>query len=55
MENKDTAMEKRTPVREWTVPIRVHHWAMAISIFFLIVTGWYIADPFLGVVRRDGA
>ncbi len=46
MEKKDTAMEKRIPVREWTVPIRLHHWAMAISIFFLIVTGWYIADPF---------
>jgi Ni/Fe-hydrogenase 1 B-type cytochrome subunit len=46
MEKKDTAMEKRTPVREWTVPVRVHHWAMALSVFFLIVTGWYIADPF---------
>jgi len=46
MEKKETAMEKRTPVMEWTAPIRIHHWAMAISIFYLIVTGWYIADPF---------
>jgi len=38
-------MEKRIPVMEWTVPIRLHHWIMVISIFVLIVTGFYIASP----------
>jgi Ni/Fe-hydrogenase 1 B-type cytochrome subunit len=46
MEKKETAMEKRVPVMEWTAPIRVHHWLMALSILMLIATGWYIADPF---------
>ena len=46
MEKKEKAMEKRTPVMEWTAPVRVHHWLMALSIAILIATGWYIADPF---------
>jgi Ni/Fe-hydrogenase 1 B-type cytochrome subunit len=29
------------------VAIRINHWAMAISIFLLIATGFYIADPFV--------
>jgi Ni/Fe-hydrogenase 1 B-type cytochrome subunit len=28
------------------VPIRINHWGMVISIFTLIVTGFYIAGPF---------
>jgi Ni/Fe-hydrogenase 1 B-type cytochrome subunit len=28
------------------VPIRINHWGMVISIFILIVTGFYIAGPF---------
>mgnify|MGYP000844275030 CR=1 FL=1 len=32
--------------KEWSVAMRVNHWAMAISIFVLIVTGFYIAEPF---------
>lgn len=40
-------MEKITSVREWSVPMRVNHWTMALSIFILIVTGLYIASPFV--------
>lgn len=36
-------MEKITSVKEWSVAIRLNHWAMALSIFILIVTGFYIA------------
>jgi Ni/Fe-hydrogenase 1 B-type cytochrome subunit len=39
-------MEKIIPVKEWSVAIRINHWTMAISILVLIVTGFYIADPF---------
>jgi Ni/Fe-hydrogenase 1 B-type cytochrome subunit len=40
-------VEKITSVREWSVAIRINHWAMALSIFILIVTGFYIAEPFV--------
>ncbi len=39
-------MEKIVAHKEWSVAIRINHWAMAISIFILIATGFYIADPF---------
>jgi Ni/Fe-hydrogenase 1 B-type cytochrome subunit len=39
-------VEKFTSEKEWSVAMRVNHWAMALSIFILIVTGFYIADPF---------
>lgn len=39
-------MDKRTAVKEWSAAMRINHWAMALSIFVLIVTGFYIADPF---------
>jgi len=39
-------VENITPKQEWSVAIRINHWAMALSIFVLIVTGFYIADPF---------
>ena len=39
-------MEKIIAVKEWSVAIRINHWAMAIAIFILIATGFYIADPF---------
>lgn len=40
-------MEKKfTSEKEWSVAMRINHWAMAISIFVLIVTGFYIAEPF---------
>ena len=38
-------MQKVEPVKEWTVAIRINHWAMALAILVLIVTGFYIADP----------
>ena len=34
------------PVKEWSAAIMINHWAMALSILVLIVTGFYIADPF---------
>jgi Ni/Fe-hydrogenase 1 B-type cytochrome subunit len=39
-------MEKIISVKEWSLAIRLNHWAMALSIFVLIVTGFYIATPF---------
>ena len=33
------------PVKEWSAAIMINHWAMALSIFVLIATGFYIADP----------
>lgn len=39
-------MEKFTSEKEWSVAMRINHWVMALSIFILIVTGFYIADPF---------
>jgi len=39
-------VEAITPKQEWSVAIRINHWAMAFSIFVLIATGFYIADPF---------
>jgi Ni/Fe-hydrogenase 1 B-type cytochrome subunit len=39
-------VEKIVAVKEWSVAIRINHWAMAISIFLLIATGFYIAAPF---------
>jgi len=39
-------MEKIISVKEWSGAMRINHWAMALSIFILIVTGFYIATPF---------
>jgi Ni/Fe-hydrogenase 1 B-type cytochrome subunit len=39
-------VEKIIAVKEWSVAMRINHWAMAISVFILIPTGFYIADPF---------
>jgi Ni/Fe-hydrogenase 1 B-type cytochrome subunit len=39
-------VEPITPQKEWTVAIRYNHWIMAFSIFVLLVTGFYIAEPF---------
>lgn len=39
-------MDTRTAIKEWSLAIRVNHWLMVISIFGLIVTGFYIASPF---------
>jgi len=34
------------PVKEWSASIMINHWAMAIAVIVLIVTGFYIATPF---------
>jgi Ni/Fe-hydrogenase 1 B-type cytochrome subunit len=39
-------MDTRVAKREWSLSMRVNHWLMALSIFILIPTGFYIADPF---------
>ncbi|MEN6621282.1 MAG: Ni/Fe-hydrogenase, b-type cytochrome subunit [Smithella sp.] len=39
-------MEKIVCKKEWSVAMRINHWAMAIAIFVLIPTGFYIASPF---------
>ncbi len=39
-------MEPVFPKKEWSVAIRYNHWLMALSIFILIATGFYIAEPF---------
>ncbi|MEW6173866.1 MAG: Ni/Fe-hydrogenase, b-type cytochrome subunit [Bacillota bacterium] len=40
-------MQKRVLV--WEVPVRLFHWATAISILLLAITGYYIGFPFLTV------
>jgi len=39
-------VEKIVCKKEWSVAMRINHWAMALSIFILIATGFYIANPF---------
>ena len=39
-------MEKIVCKKEWSVAMRINHWAMALSIFILIASGFYIASPF---------
>ncbi len=34
------------PIKQWSKTMCINHWAMAISIVLLIITGFYIADPF---------
>ncbi len=47
-------MKKIAPRKEWSISMRINHWLMAISIFVLIPTGFYIADPFvLGIDRAS--
>jgi Ni/Fe-hydrogenase 1 B-type cytochrome subunit len=39
-------VEKIVSEKEWSAAIMINHWAMALVILVLIVTGFYIADPF---------
>ncbi|MGD0169302.1 MAG: Ni/Fe-hydrogenase, b-type cytochrome subunit [Smithella sp.] len=39
-------VQKYEGVKEWTASMRINHWTVALSIFVMIVTGFYIADPF---------
>ncbi len=43
---KNISLKKYLGVKEWSVPMRINHWAVAVSIFAMIATGFYIADPF---------
>jgi len=43
---KGAIMQKYLGIKEWSATLRINHWAVAISIFVLIATGFYIADPF---------
>lgn len=45
-------MEKIVPKKEWSVAMRLNHWLTALSIFVLIPTGFYIADPFILALGR---
>ena len=38
--------QKYLGIKEWSASMRINHWCVAISIFVLIVTGFYIANPF---------
>ena len=38
--------QKYLGIKEWSASLRINHWCVAISIFVLIVTGFYIADPY---------
>ena len=40
------AMAKYLGIKEWSVPMRINHWSVAVAIFVLIVTGFYIAEPY---------
>ena len=38
--------KNRLVKKQWTVAMRINHWAMAVSILLLIITGFYIGRPF---------
>ena len=40
--------DERVPVYVWDVLVRVTHWAIALSIVALSVSGWYIGSPIGG-------
>jgi Ni/Fe-hydrogenase 1 B-type cytochrome subunit len=39
----------REPIYVWELPVRVTHWLIFFSILILSATGYYMADPFIGV------
>ena len=39
-------MDTRVAKKEWSLTMRANHWCMVLSIFVLIGTGFYIANPF---------
>jgi len=43
-----------TAHKHWSVAIRINHWAMAVAIFALIVTGFLIAEPFTILGGKTG-
>lgn len=41
--------EARYPLRVWDLCVRLTHWGMALSLFVLAATGYYLGDPFVSV------
>ena len=37
----------------WSVPLRLFHWIFSLAIVLLVVTGFYIADPWTGTMQED--
>ena len=46
MKNEEATVENIVCKTEWSASIRINHWAMALVIVVLTVTGFYIANPF---------
>ncbi|MGA1825199.1 MAG: Ni/Fe-hydrogenase, b-type cytochrome subunit [bacterium] len=42
------------PKKQWTAAMCINHWAMAISIVMLIITGFYIGRPFTVAAGETG-
>jgi Ni/Fe-hydrogenase 1 B-type cytochrome subunit len=42
------AVEAKETVYVWELPVRITHWANVAAILVLSVTGYYIANPFIG-------
>jgi len=49
-----TLREARYPLRVWDLCVRLTHWGMALSLFVLAATGYYLGDPFVSVPGRAG-
>ena len=41
--------EARYPLRVWDLCVRLTHWGMALSLFVLAATGYYLGHPFIAV------
>jgi Ni/Fe-hydrogenase 1 B-type cytochrome subunit len=46
--------EARYPLRVWDLCVRLTHWGMALSLFVLAATGYYLGDPFVAVPGEAG-
>ena len=47
-------MDKRVAIKEWSLAMRANHWLMALSIFILIPTGFYIYSPITVLTGETG-
>jgi Ni/Fe-hydrogenase 1 B-type cytochrome subunit len=50
----DPAREARYPLRVWDLCVRLTHWGMALSLFVLAATGYYLGTPFVSVPGEAG-
>jgi Ni/Fe-hydrogenase 1 B-type cytochrome subunit len=48
------AREARYPLRVWDLCVRLTHWGMALSLFVLAATGYYLGTPFVSVPGEAG-